>query len=316
MQTIPDGLWKQSVDFKPGLYRAPGGNGCYWATLQTANPTGGIIESGGAASTQTLEIVSPYFETHGCGKWSGAYESWGPAKTTIPDGVWKLSVDFEPGLYRAPGGNGCYWATLQTANPTGGIIESGGGPGSRRLEVISPYFETQACGQWKKIPPASPQSTGSVRQRMAIQDGIWKLGVGYDPILYRAPGGKNCHWAALESSDPGGEIIEQGGADNTQTLWTTWPYFETHGCGTWNQDYEDWGPVKPTIPDGIWKREVDFEVGRYRAPGGRHCHWAVLASAHPTTAISEKGGGEGSQTAEILSSYFETVGCGRWKRID
>jgi hypothetical protein len=66
--TIPDGLWQQGRDYQPGVYRAPGGGSCYWALLNKANP-GAIRENGGANSTQTLEITSPYFETGGCGTW-------------------------------------------------------------------------------------------------------------------------------------------------------------------------------------------------------------------------------------------------------
>ncbi|HWM54200.1 MAG TPA: hypothetical protein VNO20_02260 [Solirubrobacterales bacterium] len=66
--TIPDGVWQQGRDYQPGVYRAPGGGSCYWALLGKANP-GAIRENGGANSTQTLEINSPYFETGGCGTW-------------------------------------------------------------------------------------------------------------------------------------------------------------------------------------------------------------------------------------------------------
>lgn len=66
--TIPDGLWQQGRDYGPGVYRAPGGGNCYWALLGKANP-GAIRENGGANSTQTLEVNSPYFETDGCGTW-------------------------------------------------------------------------------------------------------------------------------------------------------------------------------------------------------------------------------------------------------
>ena len=65
---IPDGVWQVGRDYTTGLYRAPGGGSCYWALLKKANPNS-IIENGGNASTQTLEITSPFFETTGCGVW-------------------------------------------------------------------------------------------------------------------------------------------------------------------------------------------------------------------------------------------------------
>lgn len=150
-KTISDGTWKQSADYSPALYRAPGGKNCHWALLKGANRSKGVVESGGAANTQTLQIVSPYFETHGCGKWNSETWEWGPVKSTIPDGIWKEAVDFEIGLYRAPGGPDCHWAALSTANPTTGLFEKGGGDSPQKLEIIWSYFETNDCGTWRKV---------------------------------------------------------------------------------------------------------------------------------------------------------------------
>jgi TolA-binding protein len=65
---IPDGIWQSGRDFEPGLYRAPGGEGCYWAKLGSAN-TDDIINNGGFSANQTLQIDSPFFETSDCGEW-------------------------------------------------------------------------------------------------------------------------------------------------------------------------------------------------------------------------------------------------------
>ena len=65
---IPDGIWQAGRDFEPGRYRSPGGKGCYWAKLGSAN-TDDIQQNGGFTANQTLQIDSPWFETSGCGKW-------------------------------------------------------------------------------------------------------------------------------------------------------------------------------------------------------------------------------------------------------
>ena len=67
--TITDGIWQLNSDFQPGLYRAPGGGGCYWALLGSAD-TSDIINNGGFSSNQTLQIDSPFFETNDCGDWT------------------------------------------------------------------------------------------------------------------------------------------------------------------------------------------------------------------------------------------------------
>jgi outer membrane murein-binding lipoprotein Lpp len=65
---ITDGIWQRGRDFEPGLYRAPGGDGCYWAKLNSAS-TNDIAENGGFSTNQTLQIDSPFFQTNECGEW-------------------------------------------------------------------------------------------------------------------------------------------------------------------------------------------------------------------------------------------------------
>lgn len=149
--TMGDGIRKMDVDYKPALYRAPGGERCQWALLKKRS--GGVIESGGAANTQTLQITSPYFETKGCGTWDNRYPSWKPTRTlkTISDGIWKSSDDFELGLYRAPGGDDCHWATLAGAHPDIMVLQEGEGTKPQTVEAVTPYFRTEACGTWRKL---------------------------------------------------------------------------------------------------------------------------------------------------------------------
>jgi hypothetical protein len=71
-------------------------------------------------------------------------------QNTIPDGVWESGRDFEPGLYRAQGGAGCYWAELRSAD-TFDIATNGLGGGTQTVEIDSPFFETRDCGEWTKI---------------------------------------------------------------------------------------------------------------------------------------------------------------------
>lgn len=70
--------------------------------------------------------------------------------STIPDGIWELGRDYEAGTYRAPGGGGCYWALLGSAD-TQDIINNGGFGENQTITIDSPYFESQDCGEWVKI---------------------------------------------------------------------------------------------------------------------------------------------------------------------
>ncbi len=47
----------------------PGGGGCYWALLGSADAQD-IINNGGLSENQTLTIDSPYFETNDGGEWT------------------------------------------------------------------------------------------------------------------------------------------------------------------------------------------------------------------------------------------------------
>jgi hypothetical protein len=72
------------------------------------------------------------------------------AQNTIPDGSWQLGRDYESGTYRAPGGAGCYWALLGSAD-TADIINNGGFGQNQTITIDSPYFETSDCGEWVRI---------------------------------------------------------------------------------------------------------------------------------------------------------------------
>ncbi len=73
------------------------------------------------------------------------------AKSTIPgDGTFKAEVDYLPGTYRAPGGPGCYWATLNSADPYD-IASNENASGPTIASINSPYFQTKGCGRWERI---------------------------------------------------------------------------------------------------------------------------------------------------------------------
>lgn len=73
------------------------------------------------------------------------------AKSTIPgNGTYQAEVDFIPGTYEAPGGSGCYWATLNSADPFD-IASNENASGPTMASVTTPYFQTQSCGTWTRI---------------------------------------------------------------------------------------------------------------------------------------------------------------------
>jgi len=71
-------------------------------------------------------------------------------RNTITDGIWKVGTDFDPGTYRAEGGEGCYWALLGSAD-TSDIVNNGGFSPNQTLTIDSPWFETKGCGEWTEL---------------------------------------------------------------------------------------------------------------------------------------------------------------------
>lgn len=75
-----------------------------------------------------------------------------PAGRTLPgDGTFRLGVDLQPGTYRSPGGESCYWERLRGfGGDTADIIVNGAGilPQTVRIAPTDAGFRTQGCGTW------------------------------------------------------------------------------------------------------------------------------------------------------------------------
>jgi F0F1-type ATP synthase membrane subunit b/b' len=80
---------------------------------------------------------------------SGAQEE--KRLSVIPgNGTFQAEVDYLPGTYKAPGGPGCYWATLNSPDPFD-IASNENASGPTIAPVTTPYFQTDGCGQWTRI---------------------------------------------------------------------------------------------------------------------------------------------------------------------
>jgi F0F1-type ATP synthase membrane subunit b/b' len=68
-------------------------------------------------------------------------------------GIMKAEVDYTLGAtYEAAGGEGCYWALLNSAN-TGDISgnEFTNSAAQQIVTIETPYFTSSSCGTWKRI---------------------------------------------------------------------------------------------------------------------------------------------------------------------
>jgi hypothetical protein len=75
--------------------------------------------------------------------------------------------------------------------------------------------------------------------------------------------------------------------------------------------------AKSSFGDGTWQANVDFIPGTYQAPGGEACYWAKLSgpSGGGIDNIIDNGGFNNRPVVSVDSPYFETSGCGTWRRV-
>lgn len=65
--------------------------------------------------------------------------------------------------------------------------------------------------------------------------------------------------------------------------------------------------------DGLYQVGTDLQPGLYRTDGGFGCYWAKLNSSN-TSDFIDNHFGDGPQTVEISTGWFESAGCGTWRR--
>ena len=84
------------------------------------------------------------------GSLSGAQHT--QALSHFGEGIVKAEVDFVPGTYESPGGEGCYWALLNSAN-TNDMAgnEFTNNAAQQIVSITTPYFQSSDCGTWERI---------------------------------------------------------------------------------------------------------------------------------------------------------------------
>ena len=151
--TIGDGIFRIGTGgIQPGTYRTPGTAGCYWARLSVFGGKD-ILANGAGSGPAVVTIFSTdgAFQSTGCGTW----QLNAPAVPTVTpsDGVWRVGVDMQPGVYRSPGGDACYWARLYGFAGNSQIdVYLGSGPTVVTIEPTDVGFESRKCGNWTLTP--------------------------------------------------------------------------------------------------------------------------------------------------------------------
>jgi hypothetical protein len=135
-------------------------DGCYWARL--SGFTGEFEDIIANDFTYGYSVVTigandAGFESDGCGTWTrdlSAVTS-GPTAPVTADGVYIVGTDISPGLWRAEGVDGCYWARLSgfTGEFDDIIANDFRSSGSSVVQILPSDvgFETSGCTTWTRV---------------------------------------------------------------------------------------------------------------------------------------------------------------------
>lgn len=152
-----EGVFDVPSEIAPGTYTASGGQSCYWARLSdlSGEPDGVIANAfAPGPAIVTIDEDDVAFETRGCGEWFSGTPTLSPDPTMIGEGTWAVSVDVEPGTYRARASENCYWARLSGfSGELSDIIANDYTSGRARVRIApgDVGFTTSGCSMWERV---------------------------------------------------------------------------------------------------------------------------------------------------------------------
>src|SRR5690606_11028225 len=206
VRRIKDGTHRVNTDIQPGVYRAPGGDRCYWERLSGFRGTLDDILANGYGD------VRPIVRTK------------------------RGDAERPTGVYRAPGGDRGSWGRLSGFRGTLDDMLANGYGDVRpivRIKRGDAGFSTERCGTWTSVEATFPKTPAS-----SFGDGTYVVGGHIRPGTYRASGGSRCYWERLSNFT--GELRDiqatsYGRSNPTVTISSADAGFSTSNCGTWRR---------------------------------------------------------------------------------
>src|SRR5262249_39043546 len=141
-------------EIAPGRYLSAGGEGCYYARLKDLSGSlDGIIANDNPTGQAIVDIAPTdvAFQSRDCAPWIAFIAATQVQK--FGDGDWAVNFHIKPGRWRAPGGDGCYWARLSDFSHTVDSIianDNASGPVVVDIAPTDIGFETTRCGTWTR----------------------------------------------------------------------------------------------------------------------------------------------------------------------
>jgi hypothetical protein len=148
------GIQVVGEDVEPGVYETGivGTRGCYWERLSgLSGEFDDIITNGNVSNHDVVEIAEDdaAFNTD-CDAWYPLTEI-DPLLTEIPEGKWVLGSHINPGTFRAPGSESCYWERLSGLSGEFDDIIANDLPSGQAIVEIADddvAFNSNGCGDW------------------------------------------------------------------------------------------------------------------------------------------------------------------------
>jgi hypothetical protein len=114
-QSFGDGTHIVGVDIQAGRYEAlePGAD-CSWQRLSGfSSEYRDVLADGNPRYRTIVDVLADdaAMVTSGCGVWTG-FQPFDEPLTEFGPGTWAIGEQILPGTYSAPGGAGCFWATV------------------------------------------------------------------------------------------------------------------------------------------------------------------------------------------------------------
>ncbi len=114
-ESFGDGTHIVGADIQAGRYEAlvPGDN-CSWQRLSgLSGEYRDVLADGNPQHRTIIDVLvdDAAVVTSGCGPWTG-FQPFDQPLTEFGPGTWAIGEQILPGTYSAPGGAGCFWATV------------------------------------------------------------------------------------------------------------------------------------------------------------------------------------------------------------
>ena len=317
VEVFSDGTWVVGYEIPIGTYASMGGDTCLWVNISGSDWQNDTLLAGNSviSGRQMVDLNSPasLLFTAGCGEWRPLSEQIS-RMYPIPNGIWSVGDEVQPGIYASAGGSNCIWGRFPGFDEY--FQEEGRGVGRQIVEIEDgdSAFGTHGCAGWRTL-------SESITPVEVISDGAWVVGQEVSPGIYSSAGPNlECEWSRLSGwkgiSGNYSEVIVRGwhAGRNLEGIKDTDVGFFTTGCSDWLPVEQAITPLT-TIPSyGTWLVGEEITPGFWSAPGGPTCGWDRRSGFGFGIGVIQSSGGTGPQTASIYATdlAFSTRGCGEW----